>query len=215
MTTSYWQRPHTFKTPDVTTDVLIIGGGFAGLSTAYWLTEQKPDLKITILERSFCGAGASGRNAGFLTMGSASFYKSLSKQWGKEKAHSILSFAQESLELIYQKILLSSPELKFERSSSMTLFRSEEQFESWKDESFDYGAFGFSWSENDKLPVQLRRKFYSAFEKSPEYKINPAQLLTSIKKILESRKVRIIESSSSSTASICALLGMMTFLKTS
>ena len=196
MTTSYWQRPHSFKTPDVTTDVLIIGGGFAGLSTAYWLTEQKPDLKITILERSFCGAGASGRNAGFLTMGSASFYKSLTKQWGKEKARSILSFAQESLELVYQKILLSSPELKFERSSSMTLFKNEEQFQSWKDDSFDPGAFGFSWSENDNLPVHLQRKFHGAFEKSPEYKINPVQLLTSIKTILESRKVRIIESSS-------------------
>src|SRR3989344_9134948 len=102
MTTSHWIRQKYGKTPDISTDVLIIGGGYVGLSTAYWLTELRPDLNITVLERSFCGAGASGRNAGFLTKGSASFYKSLTQKWGEAKALDLYRFAEESLELVHQ-----------------------------------------------------------------------------------------------------------------
>jgi glycine/D-amino acid oxidase-like deaminating enzyme len=50
---------------DVTTDVLIVGGGFTGLWTAYFLTEAQPDLGIVILEQDICGGGPSGRNGGF------------------------------------------------------------------------------------------------------------------------------------------------------
>jgi glycine/D-amino acid oxidase-like deaminating enzyme len=52
---------------DATTDVVIVGGGFTGLWTAWWLLEREPGLGITILERDIVGGGASGRNGGFLT----------------------------------------------------------------------------------------------------------------------------------------------------
>lgn len=196
MTTSHWLRQHTFTTPDITTDVVIVGGGYVGLSTAYWLTELRPDLKVTIIDRAICGAGASGRNAGFLTMGSASFYKSLTLEWGKEKAQSIFTFAAESLELAHQHILKVSPEIKFERSSSMTLFQTETQLREWSDTAFAPEEFNFHWKDTPALPVPLQSKFFGAFEASPEYKVNPIQLLTSLKRMLEARKVQIIESSS-------------------
>ncbi|TMF06653.1 MAG: FAD-dependent oxidoreductase [Chloroflexi bacterium] len=50
---------------DRTTDVVIVGGGFTGLWTAYWLTERNPHLGITVLEQDICGGGPSGRNGGF------------------------------------------------------------------------------------------------------------------------------------------------------
>src|SRR5215472_5058635 len=50
---------------DVTTDVVIVGGGFTGLWTAYHLSELRPDLGIVVLEQDVCGGGASGRNGGF------------------------------------------------------------------------------------------------------------------------------------------------------
>ena len=50
---------------DIIADVVIIGGGFTGLWTAYHLTESKPDLKVVVLEQDICGGGPSGRNGGF------------------------------------------------------------------------------------------------------------------------------------------------------
>src|SRR5260370_5398225 len=37
---------------DITADVVIVGGGFTGLWTAYFLTEIKPDLRIVVLEHA-------------------------------------------------------------------------------------------------------------------------------------------------------------------
>ena len=50
---------------DANTDVVIVGGGFTGLWTAYFLTEANPNLGIVILEQDICGGGPSGRNGGF------------------------------------------------------------------------------------------------------------------------------------------------------
>ncbi len=47
-------------------DVAIIGAGYTGLWTAYYLKRQAPELKIAIVEAQFAGFGASGRNGGWL-----------------------------------------------------------------------------------------------------------------------------------------------------
>ena len=52
---------------DTTVDVVIVGGGFTGLWTAWWLTEHDPGARVAILEADIVGGGASGRNGGFLT----------------------------------------------------------------------------------------------------------------------------------------------------
>src|SRR6202171_5789828 len=49
---------------DVNADVVIVGGGFTGLWTTYFLTEANPDLRIVVLEQDICGGGPSGRNGG-------------------------------------------------------------------------------------------------------------------------------------------------------
>jgi gamma-glutamylputrescine oxidase len=196
MTTSHWLRQHSYSTESATTDVLIVGGGYVGLSAAYWITELRPDLKVTVLERSYCGAGASGRNAGFLTVGSASFYKSLTLKWGEARAKTIHQFATDSLTLVYKHILKSSADLKFDHTTSMTLFQTEAQFKNWSSSQFNPKAFNFEWHLNENLPKALQNRFYGAFETGSEFKINPIQLLTTLKKIIESRKVVIIENNS-------------------
>lgn len=51
----------------VDADVAIVGGGYTGLWTAYYLKRAQPDLRIVVLEQRFAGFGASGRNGGWLT----------------------------------------------------------------------------------------------------------------------------------------------------
>ena len=45
-------------------DVVIVGAGFTGLWTAYFLKQAAPDLEIVMLEKEIAGFGASGRNGG-------------------------------------------------------------------------------------------------------------------------------------------------------
>jgi len=47
-------------------DVAIIGAGYTGLWTAYYLKRQAPQLRVVIVEAETAGFGASGRNGGWL-----------------------------------------------------------------------------------------------------------------------------------------------------
>ena len=50
---------------DLRADVVLVGGGFTSLWTAYLLLRESPDLDVVILEANAIGYGASGRNGGF------------------------------------------------------------------------------------------------------------------------------------------------------
>ena len=52
---------------DVQVDVAVVGAGYTGLWTAYYLKTLQPDLRVAVLEQRFAGFGASGRNGGWLT----------------------------------------------------------------------------------------------------------------------------------------------------
>ena len=74
---SFWWREIGLPVPraplagDTSADVCIIGAGYTGLWTAYYLKQARPDLDVLIVEREFAGFGASGRNGGWLTGGFA------------------------------------------------------------------------------------------------------------------------------------------------
>src|SRR5262249_61407788 len=50
---------------DLALDVAIIGAGYSGLWTAYYLARLRPELRIGIVESEVAGYGASGRNGGW------------------------------------------------------------------------------------------------------------------------------------------------------
>jgi glycine/D-amino acid oxidase-like deaminating enzyme len=56
---------------DVDCDVAIVGGGFTGLWTAYYLKQLDAGLRIVVVEREIAGFGPSGRNGGWASPGIA------------------------------------------------------------------------------------------------------------------------------------------------
>jgi glycine/D-amino acid oxidase-like deaminating enzyme len=57
-------RPPLAGSIDV--DVLVVGGGFSGLWTAWHVLQAEPDARVVVLEAGRCGLGPSGRNGGFV-----------------------------------------------------------------------------------------------------------------------------------------------------
>lgn len=70
---SFWWAQEGLPAPrpslpgDLQVDVAIVGAGYTGLWTAYYLATSQPGLRIAVLEQRFAGYGASGRNGGWLT----------------------------------------------------------------------------------------------------------------------------------------------------
>ncbi|MFT4230136.1 MAG: FAD-dependent oxidoreductase [Microbacterium sp.] len=68
----WWHRlgapaPRAALPGDLAVDVAIVGAGYTGLWTAYYLTRARPDLRVAVIEQRHAGYGASGRNGGWLT----------------------------------------------------------------------------------------------------------------------------------------------------
>src|SRR5258708_2420291 len=104
MSTSFW-LDRTHKTTKRNFDVVIVGAGLSGISTAYWLGQEDPSLKIAILEKGRLGYGASGRNAGFITCGSVEHFNRMISKHGQDEALEIWRFSENNLKLIEERII--------------------------------------------------------------------------------------------------------------
>jgi glycine/D-amino acid oxidase-like deaminating enzyme len=70
-------------------DVAVLGGGFTGLWTAYYLLARDPSLRVAILEREIAGFGASGRNGGWCSSKLNVGVDVLAERHGREAARAV------------------------------------------------------------------------------------------------------------------------------
>ncbi|MFG3710021.1 NAD(P)/FAD-dependent oxidoreductase [Micromonospora sp. NPDC047730] len=90
---SYWlstvDEPLTPRPPltgDADADVVIVGAGYTGLWTAYYLAVADPTLRITVLEAQVAGYGASGRNGGWCSALFPTSLPALARRHGRDAA---------------------------------------------------------------------------------------------------------------------------------
>jgi glutamine synthetase/glycine/D-amino acid oxidase-like deaminating enzyme len=103
---SLWLREALGDAPDALplegaarADVCIVGGGYVGLWTAYWLKRLEPGCDVVLLEQDVCGGGASGRNGGFMLSWWAKL-PSLVRLFGPERALDLCRRSQASIDQI-------------------------------------------------------------------------------------------------------------------
>jgi glycine/D-amino acid oxidase-like deaminating enzyme len=70
-------------------DVAILGAGFTGLWTAYYLLRREPSLRVAVVEREIAGFGASGRNGGWCTSGFPLNLAQLAARFGRDAARAV------------------------------------------------------------------------------------------------------------------------------
>ena len=86
----------------VTADVLVVGGGFAGLSAALELAQRGQ--RVVLLEADRVGSGASGRNGGQFIVGYASGQGEFESQLGRADAKRAWDMSLEAIDLIDRRI---------------------------------------------------------------------------------------------------------------
>lgn len=90
---SYWMstvdEPLTPRPPlpgDALADVVVVGAGYTGLWTAYYLAVADPTLRIVVLEAEIAGYGASGRNGGWCSALFPTSLPALARRHGRDAA---------------------------------------------------------------------------------------------------------------------------------
>ena len=108
-------------------DIAIVGAGYTGLWTAYYLLKARPDLRIAIVEARHVGFGASGRNGGWA---SAIFPVSL-HQVAKLSSHAdalqLQAAMNDTVDEIGRVLAAEGIEADFAKQGLVSLARSEAQ----------------------------------------------------------------------------------------
>lgn len=101
---SFWLTDAPYQQYQSTTElpkhsqVVVIGGGITGVSTAYWL--RKYGVDVTLVEARGLAGGATGRNGGQIVSGPAVEYGEALKRFGPEAARAIYQFTLDTIAAI-------------------------------------------------------------------------------------------------------------------
>jgi glycine/D-amino acid oxidase-like deaminating enzyme len=94
-------EPRASLPGDLDVDVAILGAGYTGLWTAYYLQEQDPNLRIAIIEREIAGYGPSGRNGGWCNASMIGVSpEEMGRRYGKEQTQEIFRVLRATVDEI-------------------------------------------------------------------------------------------------------------------
>jgi len=119
MNTSFWEKYLIGRD----FDLLIIGSGIVGMTTAIQAKMKQPNLRIVILERGFQPWGASARNAGFACFGSVSEILDDLHQMDEEDVLKLVLERWKGLKLLQQ--LVHGYDIGFENNGGYEIFTPE------------------------------------------------------------------------------------------
>lgn len=180
-------------------DVVIIGGGFTGLSAAWHLKKFRPKLNVKVLESHICGYGASGRNAGFVTTMFGLCKELTQKRFGKEKASAAHTYMEEAVVYLEKIIREHNISCDYEKTGYLLTAVNDSQVRRLENEFKILKKWGVTgverWSKR-RLSQELNTDMYKLAWYEPACGLlNPVKLLQGLKKMAEDAGVIIYENS--------------------
>jgi glycine/D-amino acid oxidase-like deaminating enzyme len=119
-------------TQTIRADVCIVGGGFSGLWTAYWLKRLAPAVEVVLLEREFCGSGASGRNGGWVNGWEDSIGKLVSR-FGEHDGTWLLDASVQGTEAMREAVAAGGIDCDLTFNGALTIAMSQAQLDGLRD----------------------------------------------------------------------------------
>jgi glycine/D-amino acid oxidase-like deaminating enzyme len=107
--------------------VAIVGGGFTGLWTAYYLARADPALRIVVLDAAYCGFGASGRNGGWCSGLFPVSRAKLARRYGVERAAAMYAALAATVDEVGRVAAAEGIDCHFAKGGTITLARTPAQ----------------------------------------------------------------------------------------
>jgi glycine/D-amino acid oxidase-like deaminating enzyme len=119
MNLSYWE-----KSSFINYDIIIIGGGLVGLSTAISIKEKAKQKRVLVLDRGIFPSGASTKNAGFACVGSLTEILDDLATLPETKAIELVNMRKNGLTKLRQR--LGDSNIGYEQNGSYELIGEKE-----------------------------------------------------------------------------------------
>jgi glycine/D-amino acid oxidase-like deaminating enzyme len=181
-------------------DIAIVGAGYTGLWTAYYLKKADPSLRVVVLEAEYAGFGASGRNGGWC---SALFPASLSKvakvAGSRDAAIALQRKLNETVDEVGAVTEAESIDCHFAKGGTIVLARTPVQLERAHEEIAEFREYGFGEEDHRLLTAEEARAELNATDVlgatyTPHCAaIQPARLVRGLAEVVERMGVQIYE----------------------
>ena len=183
-------------------DVCIIGAGFTGLWTAYYLKKADPSLNIVVVEREFAGFGASGRNGGWLSGG---FGWSREKYLKTSSRGAVIDMQRAMAGTVDEVIRVTEAEgidADILRADNLTVATNAPQLERAREEYQFYLDWQMPADQIEMLSAEQAAKririanLKGGFVIRDMARVQPAKLVRGLARVVESLGVSIFEGTS-------------------
>jgi glycine/D-amino acid oxidase-like deaminating enzyme len=185
-------------TGETSADVVIIGGGYTGMWTAWFLKERDPSIDVVLLEQETCGSGPSGRNGGFC-YGFWEDLPNLTHRFGDAEGLRVAEIAQRSVDEIEAWCVAHDVDAWFTRGGHLTIATSPAQDDAWQELVDEAERLGVAEGRFEVLSSeQVRARcdspvFRAGLFQPPNAILQPARLALGLRRELIRAGVRIHE----------------------
>ncbi|MFF3332917.1 NAD(P)/FAD-dependent oxidoreductase [Streptomyces sp. NPDC002888] len=111
-------------------DVVVVGGGLTGLSTAYHTARK--GARVVLVEKDKVGSGASGRNGSMCTQGITIGVGEARKRFGQERARELYDAFREAVDVVEELTQKERIDCDFNRSGRLGVAFKPQHFEAMK-----------------------------------------------------------------------------------
>ncbi len=201
----YWQeeagvpRPLPELSGEHSADVVIVGGGYTGLWTAWELSTLEPGARIAVLEARGCGEGPSGRNGGFVNTLWFSL-PTLRERFGDRPALAVARAAQDAVDAVGRFCSEQAVDAWFRQSGYLAVSTAPGWDDRWAEAVSSCGELGAP-----EAAIELDRDELAERCRSPRFRggvlfpgaatVQPARLARGLRERLLERGVEIYEGS--------------------
>ncbi|HEY7626130.1 MAG TPA: FAD-dependent oxidoreductase [Ilumatobacteraceae bacterium] len=145
---------------NVDADVVIIGAGYTGLWTAYYLRKLDPSLRIAIVEAEFAGFGASGRNGGWLSALLPMTFEKMAAHHGRSQAIAMQNTMHDAVDEVARVTTAEGIDCHLAKGGYLNLARNEPQVQRVHElldyyRSWGFGEEDYRWLDASEASARL------------------------------------------------------------
>jgi glycine/D-amino acid oxidase-like deaminating enzyme len=184
---------------DITADIAIVGAGYTGLWTAYYLKQIDPALRVVLVEAEFAGFGASGRNGGWLSALLPMSFETMASEHGRHGAIAMQRTMHDAVDEVGRVTTKEGIDCHLSKGGYLNLARTEPQVTRVQEllkyyRSWGFGDEDYRWLDADEASSRLNATKVRGAGYTPHCAaIHPARLVRGLADTVERAGATIYE----------------------